>query len=40
MTNPFKRKTGVLPSYFTGRVNELKELKKYLIQQKKVILVI
>ncbi|BDZ66588.1 AAA family ATPase [Methanobacterium ferruginis] len=26
--NPFKRRTGVLPSYFTGRENELKELKR------------
>lgn len=26
--NPFKRRTGVLPSYFTGREDELKELKR------------
>lgn len=26
--NPFKRRTGVLPSYFTGRVNELSELRR------------
>ena len=25
--NPFKRRTGVIPSYFTGREKELKELK-------------
>ncbi len=26
--NPFKKRTGVLPSYFTGRTDELKELKR------------
>lgn len=26
--NPFKRRTGILPSYFTGREDELKELRK------------
>jgi len=26
--NPFKRRTGVLPSYFTGREDELKELRR------------
>lgn len=26
--NPFKKRTGVLPSYFTGRVDELEELKR------------
>jgi uncharacterized protein len=26
--NPFKKRTGVLPSYFTGRADELKELKR------------
>lgn len=28
LMNPFKRRTGVLPSYFTGREDELKELKR------------
>ncbi|MDR1819217.1 MAG: ATP-binding protein [Methanobrevibacter sp.] len=28
--NPFKRRTGVVPSYFTGREKELKELKRIL----------
>lgn len=27
-TNPFRKRTGILPSYFTGRENELNELKK------------
>ena len=27
-TNPFRKRTGILPSYFTGRDNELNELKK------------
>ena len=26
--NPFRKRTGILPSYFTGRENELNELKK------------
>ncbi len=26
--NPFRKRTGILPSYFTGRKNELNELKK------------
>ena len=26
--NPFRKQTGILPSYFTGRENELNELKK------------
>lgn len=26
-TNPFRKRTGILPSYFTGRENELNELK-------------
>lgn len=26
--NPFRKRTGILPSYFTGRNNELNELKK------------
>ena len=26
--NPFRKRTGILPSYFTGRENELKELKE------------
>jgi Cdc6-like AAA superfamily ATPase len=28
LMNPFKRRTGVLPSYFTGREDELKELRR------------
>lgn len=32
--NPFKRRTGVLPSYFTGRRNELNELKDIFISTK------
>ncbi len=28
MKNPFRKRTGILPSYFTGRENELNELKK------------
>ncbi len=32
--NPFKRRTGVLPSYFTGRDDELKELKDIFISTK------
>ena len=32
--NPFKRRTGVLPSYFTGREDELKELKEIFISTK------
>ena len=30
--NPFRKRTGILPSYFTGRENELNELKKYITQ--------
>ena len=26
--NPFRKRTGILPSYFTGRENELNELIK------------
>ena len=26
--NPFRKRTGILPSYFTGRENELNELKE------------
>ena len=26
--NPFRKRTGILPSYFTGREEELNELKK------------
>ena len=26
--NPFRKRTGILPSYFTGHENELNELKK------------
>ncbi|MBZ2164468.1 ATP-binding protein [Methanobacterium spitsbergense] len=32
--NPFKRRTGVLPSYFTGREDELEELKDIFISTK------
>ena len=28
LMNPFKKRTGVLPSYFTGRTDELKELRR------------
>lgn len=32
--NPFKRRTGVFPSYFTGRTNELEELNNIFVSTK------
>lgn len=32
--NPFKRRTGVFPSYFTGRINELEELNNIFVSTK------
>ena len=38
--NPFRKRTGILPSHFTGRENELNELKNNIIQLKMVFRVI
>lgn len=32
--NPFKRRTGVFPSYFTGRINKLEKLNNIFVSTK------